>query len=230
MPTKTSPSRASGRSGARKRPQARTSGRKTPKKKTPVRIVLSPWARDALGIGLLVLALLAVLSLWLEAGGPLGDAIAYLLPAVFGVGAYAFPVVGTWWGIVLLRDTVREERVRMFIGFCVLLLGVLGIVSLAMGNPSFASGWDGVDGRGFGHAGGLIGVLGAWPLSRVLSAAGAAIVCGGLSVLGTLIFTGTPFSVIVERFREFREAREERDAAEAAEADDGIEETRYRWS
>jgi DNA segregation ATPase FtsK/SpoIIIE, S-DNA-T family len=190
-------------------------------------VVLSPWARDALGIGLLVLALVSVLSLWLKAGGPLGDAIAFLLPAIFGVGAYAFPIVGLWWGVVLLRDTAREERVRMFIGFCVLLLGVLGIVSLARGNPSFASGWDGMGDRGFGHAGGAIGVLGAWPLSQVLSPVGAAIVCAGLTALGLLIFSGTPFAVVVERFREFRGARDERDAVAD---DEGDREPRFRWS
>ncbi|HET9672932.1 MAG TPA: DNA translocase FtsK 4TM domain-containing protein [Actinomycetota bacterium] len=226
MPTKISPSRSPGRSGARSRPRAR-SAKKAPAK-TPVRAVLSPWARDALGIGLLVLALLAVLSLWLEAGGPLGNAIAWTLPALFGVGAYAFPAVGLWWGIVLLRDTAREDRVRMFIGFCVLLLGALGIVSLAMGNPGFGAGWDGVDDRGFGHAGGVLGVVGAWPLSRVLSPAGAAIVCGGLAVLGLLIFTGTPFSVIVERVRAFREERQERDPVGADAEED--REPRFRWS
>jgi S-DNA-T family DNA segregation ATPase FtsK/SpoIIIE len=226
MPTKTSPSRAAGKSGARKRSRA-TAKSKAPAK-TPVRTVLSPWARDALGIGLLVLALLAVLSLWLRAGGPLGDAIAYLLPALFGVGAYVFPVAGLWWGIVLLRDTVREERVRMFIGFCVLLFGALGLISLAMGNPSFASGWDGVEHRGFGHAGGLIGVTGAWPLSRVLSPAGSAIVCSGLSVLGLLIFTGTPFSVISERVRAFREERDDRDPVAASPEEE--REPRFRWS
>ena len=108
MPTKTSPSRASVSAGARKRSRStKPAARKAPPK-VPVRAVLSPWARDALGIGLLVLALLAVLSLWLGAGGPLGDAVAFALPAVFGVGASAFPVIGLWWVLVLLRDTVRE--------------------------------------------------------------------------------------------------------------------------
>jgi S-DNA-T family DNA segregation ATPase FtsK/SpoIIIE len=190
----------------------------------PVRAVLSPWARDALGIGLLVLALLAVLSLWLGAGGPLGDAVAFALPAVFGVGASAFPVIGLWWGVVLLRDTVREERVRMFIGFCVLLLGALGIVSLINGNPSFTAGWDGVDDGGFAHAGGLIGVLGAWPLSRLLSPAGAAIVCGGLTVLGLLIFTGTPFATVAAWIRELRDERQ------AVLDEEDEPEPRYRWS
>ena len=209
MATKTSPARGSGRSGARKRPQRRSSSSKKTPKKTAVRTVLSPWARDALGIGLLVLALLAVLSLWLEAGGPLGNAIAWLLPALFGLGAYAFPLVGLWWGFILLRDTARDDRVRMFIGFAVLTVGLLGLLALVRGNPGLAGGWGGSRGAaGFGEAGGILGLLAAGPLSGVISPAGGAIVCGGLSALGLLIFSGTPFSVVTAKLREFREARD----------------------
>src|SRR5919106_198389 len=164
MPTKTSPARATGRGGARKRPARRSATAKRAPKKTAVRTVLAPWARDALGIGLLVLALLAVLSLWLEAGGPLGNAIAWLLLALFGLGAYAFPVFGLWWGFVLLRDTARDDRVRMFIGFAILVAGLLGLVSLVRGNPGVTGGWGGSPGiPGFGEAGGLVGLIVAGP-------------------------------------------------------------------
>ena len=56
-------------------------------------------------------------------------------PASFGVAAVLFPLVGAWWGVVLLRDVAREDRVRMFIGFVVLGAGVLGIVSIAARQP-----------------------------------------------------------------------------------------------
>jgi S-DNA-T family DNA segregation ATPase FtsK/SpoIIIE len=225
MATKTSPARK----GTRKRPQRRSASSRKAPKKTAVRAVLSPWARDALGIGLLVLALLAVLSLWVEAGGPLGNAIAWVLPALFGLGAYAFPLVGLWWGFILLRDTARDDRVRMFIGFSVLTVGLLGLLALARGNPGLAEGWGGSRGTpGFGEAGGVIGLLATGPLAGVISPAGSAIVCGGLSALGLLIFSGTPFSVVTQKVREFREERDERDpvAANAREA----ERSRPRWS
>src|ERR687897_468262 len=98
MATKTSPSRRSGGSGSRSRPSKKAAPRNKNRNKsqsrgrrpskTPVRTVLSPWARDALGIGLIVLSLLAVLSVWLEAGGPLGRGIAWLIRGAFGVGAH----------------------------------------------------------------------------------------------------------------------------------------------
>ena len=173
MATKTSPSRRSGGSGSRsrpsKKPASRSKSRSTSAKrkapKTPVRTVLSPWARDALGIGLIVLSLLTALSLWLDAAGPVGDGITWLTRGSLGVGAYAFPVLGAWWGFVLLRDVAREDRVRMAIGFGVLVVGILGLISLFAGNPSITEGWTG----DLSDAGGAIGALAAWPLARVIS-------------------------------------------------------------
>jgi S-DNA-T family DNA segregation ATPase FtsK/SpoIIIE len=226
MPTKTSPSRRSGTGGSRKRPAKKATSKKRKKpSKTSVRTVLSPWARDALGIGLIVLALLAVLSVWIEAGGPVGRGIAWLIRGAFGIGAYAFPVFGGWWGFVLLRDTAREDRVRLFIGFAVLVAGVLGLMSLFAGNPSFAEGE-----RVLAEAGGFVGALAAWPLARVLSPIGAAIVCAGLASLGLLIFTGTPFAVIKEKIDAFREERDERDPVSAkARETERTKPRRLRW-
>jgi S-DNA-T family DNA segregation ATPase FtsK/SpoIIIE len=197
--TKTSPKRrprASRRPAAKKRRAPRTSARQ----------VLSPWARDAVGIGLVVLAGLGILSLWVDAAGPAGRALAWLLHGSFGVAAVAFPLVGLWWGIVLLRDVAIEDRVRIFIGFTAMGAGLLGLLSLFRGLPSPAAGYSGVH-----DAAGLLGALVAWPLSRVLSSYGAFVVCLGLAALGSLIFTGTPIASMIERVGEFRTSRAERD-------------------
>jgi len=45
---------------------------------------LSPWARDAAGIGLVVLAILAALSLWFDAAGVVGHAIDYAARGALG--------------------------------------------------------------------------------------------------------------------------------------------------
>ncbi len=226
MATKTSPSRRSGSSGSRSRPSKKKApSRKRKPSKTSVRTVLSPWARDALGIGLIVLSLLAVLSVWFEAGGPLGRGIAWLIGGAFGIGAYAFPVFGAWWGFVLLKDTAREDRVRMFIGCCVLVAGVLGLVSLFAGNPSFTEGQEAL-----ADAGGIVGALAAWPLARVISPIGAAIVCAGLATLGLLIFTGTPFAAVKEKIDTFREERDERDPVSAKARETEQVKPRRRWS
>jgi S-DNA-T family DNA segregation ATPase FtsK/SpoIIIE len=163
-----------------------------------VRQILSPWARDAIGIGLVVLALLAVLGVWFDAAGPVGGWLTWLLRGSLGVAAVSFPVVGVWWGVILLRDTAREDRVRMFIGFSVFGLGVLGLLSLLGGNPTIREGY-----RELAWAGGFFGALMAGPLSSVISAFGAAIVCAGLAAIGLLVFTGTPVAVAAGAIRDF---------------------------
>jgi DNA segregation ATPase FtsK/SpoIIIE, S-DNA-T family len=152
---------------------------------------LRPWAADAVGIGLVVLSLLAVLGLWLGTGSLVGAVISVAVRGTVGVVAYVFPILAVYWGILLILDRARDERVRMFLGFAILMLGALGLVSLLRGDPNPASGYDAVR-----DAGGLIGAAVAHPLAAVASRIGAAIVCAGLLFLGLLVFTGTPLAAV----------------------------------
>jgi S-DNA-T family DNA segregation ATPase FtsK/SpoIIIE len=219
MPTKTSPSRRSSsrattrRSSSKKPAAKRSSPKKQAPPKTSVRQILSPHARDALGIFLVVLALVAVLGLWFHKAGPVGDFLGWLFHGAWGVAAMLFPLVGVYWGVLLLRDTAREERVRMFIGFSVLCAGVLGMLSLLAGNPSARDGYDAL-----ASAAGLFGAIVAHPLAGVISPVGAAIVCLGLTVLGLLIFTGTPIATVWRTLHEFFTAADvDEDEATAAD-------------
>jgi S-DNA-T family DNA segregation ATPase FtsK/SpoIIIE len=190
-----------GRAPARKRARART----------PVRQHLAPWASDALGIGLVVFALISVLALWFDAAGVVGRGIDWALHGTIGAAAVVFPVLALYWGVLLLRDAAEGERVRMFIGFAIALVGALGLLSLVRGNARPFSGYDTID-----DAAGVMGALAAWPVAKLLSTIGAAIVLTGVSVLGLLVFTGTPLSAVWERFRDLfaREAEEEEDFEE----------------
>jgi DNA segregation ATPase FtsK/SpoIIIE, S-DNA-T family len=207
--TKTSPSRRTSRAS---KTTARRGGRRSAPKappKTPVRQILSPHARDAFGVFLVVLALVSVLGLWFHAAGPVGVFLTWSLRGLFGVAAVAFPILGIYWGLVLLRDTAREDRVRMFIGFSLLILGVLGMLSLLGGQPGPRDGYDAVAG-----AGGVLGAIVAHPLTVVISAVGAGIVCVGLATVGVLIFTGTPISVASSHVRDFFMAADVEDEPE----------------
>jgi S-DNA-T family DNA segregation ATPase FtsK/SpoIIIE len=166
-------------------------------KRASVRQHLSPWARDALGIGLVVFALIAALGVWFDAAGVVGHGIKVALHAAVGAAATTFPAIALYWGVLLLRDSIAEQRVRMFIGFAIAVVAVLGLVSLARGNPRPFDGYAGVE-----DAAGVVGALVAWPLSKALSGVGAAIVGSGLAVLGLLIFTGTPLSTAWAGLRE----------------------------
>ncbi|MFI5055081.1 MAG: DNA translocase FtsK 4TM domain-containing protein [Actinomycetota bacterium] len=206
MATKTSPSRRSSSRASSTR--SKTSSRKAPARKrpaakkkpprTPVHQILSPHARDAFGIFLVVVALVAVLGLWFDGAGPVGDFLGWLFRGSWGVAAMLFPIVGVYWGVLLLRDTAREERVRMFIGFTVLCAGVLGLLSLLGGDPAPTAGYALV-----AAAGGVMGALVAHPLANVISPIGAAIVCLGLTLLGLLIFSGTPIATAWSHLHDF---------------------------
>jgi S-DNA-T family DNA segregation ATPase FtsK/SpoIIIE len=115
-----------------------------------------------------------------------------------GLAAVVVPLLALYWGFLLVRGTAEEDRVRMFLGFLIAIAGILGILSLSRGNPNPMSGYSGVK-----DAAGMIGALIAYPMSRVLSAAGAGIVCTGVALLGILIFTGTPFSSVWAWLRGF---------------------------
>ncbi|HEY7756553.1 MAG TPA: DNA translocase FtsK 4TM domain-containing protein [Actinomycetota bacterium] len=175
--------------------------------RTSVRQHLAPWARDALGIGLVVFGLLAVLALWFDAAGPVGGGIDWLLRGSIGIAAVVVPVVAVYWGALLLRGTAEDTRVRMFIGFAIASVGVLALLSLWRGNPKPFAGFDRVS-----DAAGVIGGLASWPLGKLVSRIGVAIVWTGAVVLGLLVFTGTPLSTAIGRIRElfsFGEAEEE---------------------
>jgi S-DNA-T family DNA segregation ATPase FtsK/SpoIIIE len=159
-----------------------------------VRSHLAPWARDALGIGLVVLALLAILGLWFDAAGPLGRGLDWLLHGTFGIAAVVFPILALYWGLVLLRGTAEQDRLRMFIGFAIAMLGILALISLWQGNPRPFAGQARI-----AEAAGVTGAIASWPLGKLVSKIGVIVVWGGAVLLGLLIFTGTPLSTVWER-------------------------------
>jgi S-DNA-T family DNA segregation ATPase FtsK/SpoIIIE len=141
-----------------------------------------------------VLALLAILGLWFGSAGPVGRGLDWLLHATFGMAAVVFPILALFWGLILLRGTAEQERLRMFIGFAIAAVGVLALISLWQGNPRPFGGYERLSG-----AAGIAGASASWPLGKLVSGIGVAIVWGGAVLLGLLIFTGTPLSAIWDR-------------------------------
>jgi S-DNA-T family DNA segregation ATPase FtsK/SpoIIIE len=157
---------------------------------------LGPQLADAIGIGLVVLALLSALGIWFQAAGPLGRGLSWLVRGAFGVSGYAFPVVSLWWGVMLFRGTAEEDRGRMLVGLSFSLMGGLGLWSLLAENPSPVAGFEPL-----AEGGGLVGSVTAWPLSRLISSYGAAVVCVALLILGILVFTATPLAAVASVLR-----------------------------
>ena len=82
----------------------------------------------------------------------------------------------------------------MFIGFAIATVGALALISLWQGNPRPFGGFERLSG-----AAGITGASASWPLGKMVSGIGVAIVWGGAVLLGLLIFTGTPLSAIWDR-------------------------------
>jgi DNA segregation ATPase FtsK/SpoIIIE, S-DNA-T family len=113
--------------------------------------------------------------------------------------------VGLAWGFTLLRDLAPEARVRMFIGFALLTLGSLGVLSIALDNPSPFASFKGTNTvTGLADAGGFVGALAAYPLSKVVSSAGAFMIDLGLAAIGLLILTGTSFAEVGRTLSAFK--------------------------
>jgi S-DNA-T family DNA segregation ATPase FtsK/SpoIIIE len=221
--------KSKGRGTARGRSTARSGSRETRARAGAARIHragtnvarhLSPRAADALGIGLLILGMLAVFAIWFDTGGPFGALLQVTVLGTFGLAGYSFPVVAAYWAVVLVRGTAVEDRGRMLVGLWILALGGLGIVSITGHNPSVGAGY-----KPLSRAGGLLGALVAWPLSKVVSPYGAVAICLGLGVLGILVFTATPLSAVGRALRRAFIRDDQGDAALSSQPED--EETRH---
>ncbi len=118
--------------------------------------------------------------------GTLGANLSWCLFFLFGIGAYALPVVGLWLGYALLRgrNPLPYGRVQV-LGLVLLVLCLISMASLYDPNVSF-----------FGHpilSGGQIGNLVAAFLKSRLNDLGAYVLRGGLFLIALVL--STPFSL-----------------------------------
>jgi S-DNA-T family DNA segregation ATPase FtsK/SpoIIIE len=157
---------------------------------------LSPRATEAVGIGLLLLGVLSALALWFGTGGPFGRGLEVAVKGLVGPAGFGLPVLATYWAVLMLKGTAAEIRGRMLVGLIMASVGVLGILSVAGGNPSPAEGYRGVSG-----AGGVFGAVVGWTLARLLSPYGAVAVGFALILLGGLVFTATPLMAFLRLLR-----------------------------
>jgi DNA segregation ATPase FtsK/SpoIIIE, S-DNA-T family len=157
---------------------------------------LSERATEAIGIGLLLLAVLSVLGLWFGAGGPFGRVLEVGVKGLFGPAGYALPVISGYWGVLMLKGSDPDVRGRMLVGLTLVALGSLGVLSVGGGNPSPADGYKAASG-----AAGVIGAVVGWSLARVVSPYGAVAIGFGLILLGALVFTATPLVAFLRLLR-----------------------------
>ena len=139
---------------------------------------------EFVGLGLIGLAILLGLAVYLNLAGPLGRGIETLAGWLFGLGRYAVPVVLVAVGVALLRKGRSASPFQLVIGWAMMSLAVLGLLQVARGATEFSDAADGID-----EAGGWIGALVGIPMEALLATAGAAVVLVVAFAAGALLVT-----------------------------------------
>lgn len=129
-----------------------------------IRQRLSPVKRELTGLGLVVLAIITLLSLLSITSGAISDGWAALLGQLFGWGAIPVTLGVGWMGIMLLWGSLRDEsepilRWDVIIGVELLLVAGLSLLHLLFGgDEALATAQSGA-------GGGIIG----WAISTLLT-------------------------------------------------------------
>lgn len=139
---------------------------------------------EFVGLGLIGLAILLALAVYVNLAGPLGRGIETLAGWLFGLGRYAVPVVLVAAGVSLLRQGRSASPFQLVIGWAMMSLAVLGLLQVGRGATEFSDAADGID-----EAGGWIGALVGIPLEALLATAGAAVVLVVAFAVGALLVT-----------------------------------------
>ena len=157
--------------------------------------------RDGIGLLCLGLAIVFAAGVWLRMGNPAGRLIYDLTSGFLGDGAFTVPVLLALLGWRFMRHPeLNAETSRAVIGWVALLIGVLGLFSIAKGTPNPSHGAPAIR-----AAGGLIGYAVSAPLVAGLTPWVATPLLGLVACFGLLVITGTPVRHVPARLRELSE-------------------------
>jgi DNA segregation ATPase FtsK/SpoIIIE, S-DNA-T family len=157
--------------------------------------------RDGLGLITLGVAIVLAAGLWARMDNAVGRDIQKMMGGAFGVLAGLTPVLVALLAWRFLRHPDRNsDTARAAIGWAALLLGLLGLLQIAKGDPRPAAG-----AAAMRTAGGYVGYAVGGPLAAALTPWVAAPLLGLLAVFGILVITGTPLHRIPERLSGLRE-------------------------
>ncbi|CAN5125910.1 DNA translocase FtsK [soil metagenome] len=162
--------------------------RGTPAAKPPV--LDADRIRELWGIGLIVVAVLAGLGLWVQdSAGLVGVVLVNVFRGLFGVFGLVVPVLIAAGALLLLRRS-EPRNPRLVGGSLIVLLSAMGLWHLAVGGPGPDTAREVLHG-----ASGWIGMAVSVPLRTVAALPGAVVVLVGLMAGGLLVMTATPLRV-----------------------------------
>jgi len=146
--------------------------------------------RQITGVGLLLLAGVGGLGIWLGVAGAAGGVLEYLAGALVGLGAVAVPFVLAAFGVALLRHRDGELN-RLGAGGGLAVTGFAGLLHLLRPASRVGTGLD-----GWRRAGGLIGAAVGHPLRSLAGPWGAGLIFGALAFVGSLILLRLSFDQV----------------------------------
>jgi len=151
---------------------------------------LHAYRREIAGVGLLLLAGLAALGIWLGVAGAAGEFLGYLAGGAVGLGAVLVPVVLAIFGMALLRKR-DGEITRLAAGGGLAAVGLAGLLYLLRPASPPAQGLD-----AWRRAGGAVGALVGHPLRSLAGPWGAGLILAVLAFVGCLILFRLSFDQV----------------------------------
>ena len=150
------------------------------------------------GIGLISTGIVLVLSMYLQMAGPLGRGIDTMFGWLLGLGRFALPVVVVGIGVAMVRRRSVEHRIRLAIGWTVVVLAILGLLHVVNGANKIVADVDAMS-----QAGGWFGAIVGEPLESTLSWAGALVVLFALGLAGAMLVTDTTVPELIAIVRQW---------------------------
>jgi S-DNA-T family DNA segregation ATPase FtsK/SpoIIIE len=147
--------------------------------------------RDGLGLFMVAVAIVVGATFWFQLPGAVGAGIRIGITTVFGIGAYAIPLVVLISGVLILLNRRKAGGGRLVFGWIAVGLGCLGLLHIACGLPRPAD-MDSVR-----AAGGILGYVISSLLADPLSVWVAAPLLALVTIFGIILIIGKPLSQII---------------------------------
>ncbi len=195
-----------------KRPAAK-SAKSKPNTDSAAREVVRGREVEFWGIGLISAGIVFVLSMYLHTAGPLGRGIDITFGWLLGLGRFALPVVVVGIGVAMVRRRSVEHRVRLAVGWTVVVLAILGLLHTFAGAHEIVAEADAM-----ASAGGWFGAIVGEPLRSTLSRPGAFVVLMAIGLAGVMLVTDTtvPELIVIIRTWSAKISGPAKDAARTA--------------
>jgi S-DNA-T family DNA segregation ATPase FtsK/SpoIIIE len=148
---------------------------------------------ELIGLGLVGIAVLLGLAMYLDLAGPVGRGVDTLFGWIFGLGRYLLPPVLAAVGVAFVQKGRSSSPVRLAIAWTAIVMAVLGMLHLVRRDDadegfSRVVDWGGWLGYGIGE-----------PLSNAIGTAGIVVVLVGVVLASLTVITQTSLRTMAQQ-------------------------------